>query len=323
MRSRDHLTPAEPQTHQDASTSYRDRVSRARALLAEVRSDLLPRPSREPVPLLEQPDPHALCAPGGIHEWFADDSAFNDRFAPPLAILIDLARAAINPPQGENTRIRVEEDRRQILWIGRAVWPYPRALTMAGGDDLLRRSTFIDPADAGQRTWAIDLALRSRAVGVVIADGSGAAMPTSRRFQLAAAAGGAIGLLARPLRELDQLSAANTRWRVTPTPTPAPIPHAVSNDERNAQRWTLELLRNKSSPIAGDAPRWIATRDHETGLVSLAPLPPDRPMASKPSERATGVPRPGRDAERADGHEPADRPARHDGQPTPGRGRVL
>jgi hypothetical protein len=101
---------------------------------------------------------------------------------------------------------------------------------------LLFRSLFIHPPDDASRLWAIDLALRSSAASVVIADGSKLKMAESRRLQLAAERGRALALLARPSWEGAELSAAATRWRVHRTPSPSSAP-----------RWIVELLRCKQS----------------------------------------------------------------------------
>ncbi|MDY7108583.1 MAG: hypothetical protein SYC29_08085 [Planctomycetota bacterium] len=139
------------------------------------------------------------------------------------------------------------------VWIGRAVRPDPHLLlrgrspvgrfassrqSTANVRDrlLLERSLFIDPPDDGTRLWATDLALRCPAVSVVIADGRGLSMPQTRRLQLAAEAGGALALLARPPEEERELSAAMTRWRVAPTPSATDRP-----------RWIIELLHRKGA----------------------------------------------------------------------------
>jgi hypothetical protein len=140
-----------------------------------------------------------------------------------------------------------------VVWIGRAVRPYPHLLlrgrtpvgrfassrqSTANTRDrlLLERSLFIDPPDGGTRLWAIDLALRCPAVSAVIADGRGLSMSQTRRLQLAAEAGGALVLLARPPEEAGELSAAMTRWRVSPTPSATDRP-----------RWIIELLHRKGA----------------------------------------------------------------------------
>ena len=107
------------------------------------------------------------------------------------------------------------------------------SLSSSNPNALLARSIFIDPTDDASRLWAIDLALRSSAAGVVIADGSKLKMAESRRLQLAAERSRALALLARPAWEAAELSAATTRWRVRRMPAP----------QAAAPRWMLELLR--------------------------------------------------------------------------------
>ncbi len=219
---------------------------------------------------------------GAIHEWFGvadavDGTARIDtstsrsvrRWLPPLCALIHAARMVLAGDSGGSGR---------VLWIGRRCWPYPRALIGAEdvGGRLLNQSLFVDPVNHSERVWAIDLALRCPAVVAVIADGSRLSMAESRRLQLAASAGSALGLIARPSWELNELSAARTRWLVTNAPSTEASP-----------RWTVELLRCKGlRPVPEDARRMMVRRDHETGVVSLDADVPDRPAASAGTERA-------------------------------------
>lgn len=200
----------------------------------------------------DESPPDLAC--GALHEWFTTCESGDDGRAapafPPLSIFIALARRALIP------------ERSALLWIGRACWPYPPALA-----DLLPVSIFIDPPTDVERLWATDLALRCRAVGAVIADGQRFSMPATRRLQLAAAAGGTPCFLFRPSHELRELSAAKTRWRVSPHPAsqdPSPPPSTPS--------WTVHLLRCKGMrPNAGAAHTWHARIDHETGALHLVP----------------------------------------------------
>ena len=140
-----------------------------------------------------------------------------------------------------------------VVWIGQRIRPYPHLLlrgrppverfassrqSTANARDrlLLERSLFIDPPDDGTRLWAIDLALRCTAVCAVIADGCGLSMAQTRRLQLAAEAGEALVLLARPPEEERELSAAMTRWRIAPAPSSTDRP-----------RWSITLLRRKGA----------------------------------------------------------------------------
>jgi protein ImuA len=186
---------------------------------------------------------------GAIHEWFGEEGARGEDWLPPLGALVDLARRALSA-----------QPDRWALWIGRRCWPYPAP--RGSGPDPLGRSLFVDSQDPDARLWAIDLALRSAAVGVVIADGSDLTMAATRRLQLAAASGRgakALGLLARPAWEARQLSAARTRWRITP-----------ARSESGSPRWTIELLRRKGvRPAREAAPRFGAQWDHETGAMCV------------------------------------------------------
>lgn len=256
---------------------------------------------------------------GCVHEWFGTDSPCRSeapakahhRWSPPLSVLIHLAWCAIEEPAASHG----DERGGLVLWIGRSIWPHPRALARwprftaksaeiaaepetsnfkfqisnqkrvqsnssspfwaclgarSGGVELDRRllagSIFVDPPDDASRVWAIDVALRSPAVAAVIADGCRIAMAESRRLQLAAEAGGRHGgvlaLLARTSGELDQLSAAATRWRVRRTPSPTSAP-----------RWIVELLRCKANPLSAisaepGAQRWIMESDRATGRLA-------------------------------------------------------
>jgi len=101
--------------------------------------------------------------------------------------------------------------------------------------------------------WAMEEALRAPAVGVVCAEIEDMDLTASRRLQLAAEAGGGLGLLLRPLpRNLPTSdthtlppTASLSRWRISALPgapadtdatwTPAHLP--------GRPRWQAELLR--------------------------------------------------------------------------------
>jgi hypothetical protein len=152
----------------------------------------------------------------------------------------------------------------EIVWVGRQCWPYGWALAAPGGrgPKAWRQSLFVDPPDDACRLWAIDLALRCPAVAVVVADGSRLDMAATRRLQLAARAGGALGLLVRPLGEIKELSAAATRWRVEPQPSPTHRP-----------RWSIHLLRCKGVRPASDPAlehtAVVVEWDREKGLIRV------------------------------------------------------
>ncbi|MGD9688312.1 MAG: ImuA family protein [Phycisphaerales bacterium] len=219
---------------------------------------------------------------GDVHEWFTpvrDQEGRAARVHAPLGVFMLVASEAL----------AASEARPSCVWIGRGVWPNPAAMARVS-PRLLRGSIFVDPCGHDERVWAIDLALRARGVAVVIGDASRLTMSESRRLQLAAEAGGTLGLLARAWTEAHELSAARTRWLV--------VPSAESGSTFDAdQRWTVELLRCKgvrpTSPriMSGDGGvrRWAARRSHATGHVHLVPLSRDRSAPAEAPGRRLGA----------------------------------
>lgn len=197
--------------------------------------------------------PEAGLARGAVHEWIGVMNGCCERrhgWQPPLQVLAHLMRQA-----------HAAASAKRIVWIGSAVWPYPVALAQRGAT-LLDCSLFIRARSAAERLSAAALVLRSRAAAGVVVDGSGFSMTATRQLQLAAEAGAAVCLLARPPWERECLSAARTRWLVRAAAAP---PHAP-------QRWIVELLRCKGvQPICSEALMlWRLERRHATGDVVMA-----------------------------------------------------
>lgn len=219
-----------------------------------------------------------LALSGGLHEWFADGGLQAKGFTawlPPMAVLAGLAWDTIEA-----------DPRRRVFWVGRRCWPYPPALIRRGSSSADRRlldaSVFIDPASKQERIWAIELAARCVGVAVVVADGRGLTMAESRRLQLAASGGGQRAsipvLLTRPAWERRELSAARTRWCVTP--------RAITGmSEKGRQGWSVELLHCKGMQPAGSARCWVVRRDHVTGRTTTTMLEP----TPRDGDLATGV----------------------------------
>ena len=231
-------------------------------------------------------------ARGAIHEWFglAGPNPASRGWTPPLGILIHLAWQALEQASSDSSG--------RVIWIGRRIWPHPRALireTEGQARRLLCCSVFIDPPDDASRLWAIDLALRCPAVVAVVADGRGLELPQTRRLQLAAESGAVLGLLGRPPGELERRSTASTRWRVRPAPGPRP-------------RWAVELLRCKGAHRqtaaamrdvvdvvdvvdvgdVGDVGGWMLELDRVKGVVSALAEVGDRSGAPAVGSAASG-----------------------------------
>lgn len=205
---------------------------------------------------------------GAIHEWFFLEPGGREHaramWRPPMAVLVHMAKRAIGAKGGPGGAV----------WIGQRCWPHGHSLA-EGTPSLMRRSLFVDVTGQANRWWAIDLAARSRAVKVVIADGSGLSMSGSRRLQLAAESGGSIILLSRPVQERATISAATTRWALTPQVSETPWP-----------RWRLALWRCKRLQCqAGtdSAHQWLLEGQWSRGrgLVVVSAEPGDRSAVAK------------------------------------------
>ena len=216
-------------------------------------------------------------ARGALHEWSGVEglrrASGPSLWTPPLYLAIHLTWQALESQanQGDALQRQNRTSHGRVLWIGREIWPYPRAMVRDFGlrasedatpsrfnsdalqrstlelvrwpanscDDpqrLITRSLLVDADPVQKRLWAVDTALRCSSVTVVVADGSGFDMAATRRLQLAAEVGHGLGLLFRPPWEAKSLSAATSRWRVLRS---APV-NGIARP-----RWSLELTRSK------------------------------------------------------------------------------
>lgn len=223
---------ARPPVHADRAEVLRrlgEAVRRVEERAVEARPGRA-RPAGTGWPGADAALPGGGLAFGAVHEWLGlaptDGGAAPARpeWTPPLLVLAHLAACVSRLDDGPP---------RRTVWVGRRVWPTGDALARSG---LLEWAVLLDPPDSGSRAWATDAALRCPGI-VVVADGSGATTASTRRFQLAAESGGALGLLARPPAESKRISAAFTRWVVA---------------RRAGERlgWRIALLRCRGAPAA-------------------------------------------------------------------------
>lgn len=209
---------------------------------------------------------------GAIHEWFGlasqvgeADGGRSQRWVPPLLILVHLVGASMRSTGDRMSGGVGAVGAGWVVWIGRRVWPSLHALARGGGHEgVLSRTLFVAPVSAAERLWTIDAALRVPGL-VVVADTSGLNMAATRRLQLAAEAGGSLGLFARPMHERGELSAAATRWEVAAAP---------SASER--ARWTVHLSRCKGLHATGTH-GVVVERSDAGAVVAVPPDVCDRP----------------------------------------------
>jgi protein ImuA len=126
--------------------------------------------------------------------------------------------------------------------------------------------------------WAMEEALRCRAVSVVIGELRARAIDhvASRRLSLAATAGNTQGLLLRPAPEHD-FSAAATRW-IVGAASSAPSPHGVG-----PPRLAVRLARNRRGHLGTWIVEWDSVEQRFVLATHSEPVvraPLDRPYRS-------------------------------------------
>lgn len=198
---------------------------------------------------LDEIIPHRGFAPGTLVEWF---SAGDGAGATTLAV--STAQQACRSPE-DSGRVLVVVDRRGEF--------FPPAAALAGID--LEQTVVVRPRTGADEIWAIDQALRCAGVAAVLAWPDELDDRAFRRLQLAAEAGGGLGLLVRPGEARHQASWAEVRLLVEPLPVAA-----------GGRRLRVELLRCRGGPGSGPVELEL---DDETRLVHLAaPLAPAAPL---------------------------------------------
>jgi protein ImuA len=141
-----------------------------------------------------------------------------------------------------------------LVVIDRTKSFYPLAAVQAGME--LARLIVVRPESAADEQWALDQSLRSPGVAAVLCWLEKCPARVGRRLQLAAEAGGNLGLMIRPATTRGDPCWAEVRFLVTPL---------VSAAERQLR---VELLRLRGN--AGGRTFDLELND-ETGTVCLAP----------------------------------------------------
>ncbi len=197
--------------------------------------------------------PDGGLARAGLHEILAAEPGAATGFASLI-----LGRASAMP--GGNA---------PILWIGPDPDAWPSGLTRYGlspADLVMVRAP--RPSDA---LWAMEEALRCPAIAGALLTLSDIDLTAARRLQLAAEAGGALGLLLRPDTEEPGPSAALTRWRVNALPGLGGTQHNLGDPS-----WSLDLLRCRGGQPRTWTATWRTTLDRLDTEGDTTPMPATR-----------------------------------------------
>jgi protein ImuA len=165
--------------------------------------------------------------------------------------------------------------RGQVLWCLTRPDLFAPALAQAGLSP--GRVIYVEAGDEKSLLLCFEEGLRHGGLGAVVAEVSRLPMTASRRLQLAAEAGGTLGIAVRRFRHkaedaFAQPSAAVTRWRVSVRPS-APLP--VQGIGR--AQWLLELVRCR----AGEAADFDVEAPDAEGCIAFSSRLADRPAETR------------------------------------------
>ncbi len=147
-----------------------------------------------------------------------------------------------------------------LVVVDRARLFYPPAAFAYGIDS--ERLIVVRPRDEADEGWALDQVLRSPGVGAVLCWPGKLPQRQLRRMQLAAEAGGTLGLLVRPERARGEPSWAESRLLVASQPVSRDAP--AERSPEIARRLRIEVLHARSGPAGGKIELQL---DEQTGDI--------------------------------------------------------
>ncbi len=104
-----------------------------------------------------------------------------------------------------------------LLWIGSSRLIFPPALKAFGLDP--QRIIFIDLKTDKEALWAIEEALKCRALPAVVGELRELSFTESRRLQLAVEQSGVTAFIHRRAPRTENTTACLSRWKITPLPS--------------------------------------------------------------------------------------------------------
>jgi protein ImuA len=155
------------------------------------------------------------------------------------ALAFALRRLGGGPPDVRPLALVAARD-----WLRERGRPYARGLAALGADP--SRLLLISVERNEQAIWALEETLKSGAVAGALAALEGAPFVATRRFDFAAQAGRAMGVMLRA-RAVEDLSAARVRWRIAAQPSAA---DPLDAKAPGPMRWRAELTRRRDGPPA-------------------------------------------------------------------------
>lgn len=140
-----------------------------------------------------------------------------------------------------------------VLWIAPEPDAWPPGLARFGLSPA--QLVLVRAAREQDALWAMEETLRCPAVGAALLVAGALDLTAARRLQLAAEAGGVLGLLLRPDADNAAPTAALTRWRIGAVTSDSGSPHALGDPA-----WSLDLLRCRGGRSASWRATWHGDR---------------------------------------------------------------
>jgi len=134
---------------------------------------------------------------------------------------------------------RLAHSGRYIAWIAPPYIPYAPALLQQGLP--LERLLIIYTQSLSESLWATEQALRCPAVGAVLGWAEHLVDKSLRRLQLAAEAGGSLGILHRPLAAAAEASPAALRLQLQPPPEGQGLDIHILKARGGRSGWSWQL----------------------------------------------------------------------------------
>lgn len=171
--------------------------------------------------------------------------------------------------------------RGQVLWCLTRPDLFAPAMAQAGLSP--GRVLYVEAGDEKSLLLCFEEGLRHGGLGAVVAEVARLSMTASRRLQLAAEAGGTLGIAVRRFRHRREAgafllpTAAVTRWQVSVRPSvPLPVPLPVPGIGR--AQWLLELTRCRS----GETAQFEVEASDAEGRIAFSSRLADRSPAAVP-----------------------------------------
>jgi protein ImuA len=198
-----------------------------------------------------------------------------------------LARGALHEVEGEaGARIgfaaclagRLQRQLGQpVVWVSSRPELYGPGLARLGLDP--GRLLLVRAARPADLLWAFEEALRTPGIAAVIGEAHALDAVAGRRLQLAAQAGGALGLLLLH-KESGNVPGAVTRWQVRAAQSMSDLPGL------GPTRWQADLRRCRGAEPASWLMEWQDATDSAAGGFAVIGEPLDRPH--RPAIRIAG-----------------------------------